>query len=88
MIDINLINHIMRAVGEPGSDNNHTSWTDNVSLSYGMYIVNDEPMIYIKCVELHEPKETLVDLNIPESCFDDCRQRVRVLLSEALIAVD
>lgn len=88
MIDINLINHIMNVVAEPGGDNNLSIWNDNVDLYYGSIIINDEETIFIKAKEIREYKETLVDISMPITCFEKCRYEVRQHLLDVLLSED
>lgn len=88
MIDINLVKHIMSVVANPDEDNSLTSWTDGIDLSYGSVMINDEHYVYIKAKELHEYKETLVDIQIPLAVFEKCRHEVKSHLLEMLIQPD
>ena len=82
MIDINLINHIMRCVDSSSEDNTLT--TIDTKISYGTIMINDEYCMYIKATCL-DTKDILVNVAMPVSAFDNCRKVIRQHITDLLI---
>lgn len=81
MIDINLINHIMRSI-ETDEDNSLT--TINTVIKYGTIMINDEYCMYIKASD-SSTKEVLVDIAMTVSMFDKVRYSVKQHLIDLLV---
>ena len=87
-----LANAICIEVMECSVDNTLT--TQNTKIFYGSYIVNDEPSMYIKIVELdgygrlQKEGETLMDVTIPWTAYTKCRWEIQTLLEEVLEGVE
>ncbi len=82
MIDINLINHIMRCVDSSCEDNTLT--TIDTKISYGTIMINDEYCMYIRATCL-DNGELLVDVAMPVSAFNNCRNVIREHIVDLLV---
>ena len=85
MIDLNLINSVMSVAAGCSEDNTYTSWTANIEITFGSVIIMDTHYVYIKAKTLDSYKEPLVNISMPLSCFEKCRQEVKQHLIEILV---